>query len=115
MNEFLGHAFKNYLIKNEFGIKANCATKANPQANYILEMINQVIANLVHKFNSKHNYLYEGNPWSGILAATGFTVLSTHHTTLQDTPGQTSVRSRHDIKYLFHCRPGSYCITRRKQ
>ena len=32
-NEFLGHAFKNDLIKNEYGIKAKCETTANPQVN----------------------------------------------------------------------------------
>ena len=32
-NEFLSHAFKNYLIKNEYGIKSKCATMANPQYN----------------------------------------------------------------------------------
>ena len=29
-NEYLGHAFKNNLIKTEYGINANCATTANP-------------------------------------------------------------------------------------
>ena len=32
-NEFLDHAFKNDLIKNEYGIKSKFVTTANPQAN----------------------------------------------------------------------------------
>ena len=47
VNEFLGHTFKNDLIKNEYGIKSKCVTTANPQVNSILESIHQVIANLV--------------------------------------------------------------------
>ena len=35
--EFLGHAFKNSLISNMYGIKAKVSTKANPQSNAIIE------------------------------------------------------------------------------
>ena len=87
-NEFLGHAFKNELIQKEYGIKAKCATTANPQANSILERIHQVIANLVRTFDLQNNYLDKEDPWAGILAATAFAVRSTYHTTLQATPGQ---------------------------
>ena len=34
----------------------------------ILKQIFQVVVNLVHKFNLQNNYLYEEEPWSGILA-----------------------------------------------
>ena len=60
----------------------------NHQANYILERIHQVIAKLVHTFNLNNNCLDQDDPWSGILAATAFTVHSTYHTTLQATPAQ---------------------------
>ena len=56
--------------------------------NSILEIIHQVIANLVHNFDFKDNYLDENDPWSGILAVMAFAVQSTHRTTLQGTPGQ---------------------------
>ena len=56
--------------------------------NLILKKINQVIENLVCTFDLQNNYLDDDGPWSGIIAATDFTVRSTYHTTLQDTPGQ---------------------------
>ena len=56
-NEFLGHAFKNYLIKTEYGIKDNFATTSNPQVNSILEKLHQVIVNLVRTFDLQNNYL----------------------------------------------------------
>ena len=55
--EFLGHAFKNYLIKNEYLIKAKCVTTENPQVNSIFERIHQVIENLVHTFDLKDNFV----------------------------------------------------------
>ena len=75
-NEFLGHALKNDLIENKYGITAKCATTKITQANSILERIHQVIANLIHKFDLKNNYLDEDDPWSGILVATAFAARS---------------------------------------
>ena len=46
----------------------------NPQANSILEIINQVVANLVRTFDLQSNYLDEDYPWSDILSATAFAV-----------------------------------------
>ena len=85
--------FKNYIIKKEYIIKDKCATTYNPQVNSILEIIHQVILKLVRKFDLQNNYLDEGEPWSGILSATDFAVLSTYHTTLQAMPGQLLFRS----------------------
>ena len=45
-NKFLGHEDKNKTIKNEYWVKSKCATTENTQENSILEIINQVIANL---------------------------------------------------------------------
>ena len=87
-NEFLGHAFKNDVIEREYGIKAKCETKENPQENSILERIQQVIFNLVRTFDLKNNYLDEDDPWLGILVATSFSVRSMYHTTLQAMPCQ---------------------------
>ena len=87
-NEFLGHAFKNDLIEREYGIKAKCATTANPKANSTLERIHQVIANLVRTSDLQNNYLDKDDPWSGILAATDFAARSTYRTTLQATSYQ---------------------------
>ena len=52
-NEFLGHVFRNDLIKILYGIKAKCATTENPQVNSILERIRKVIVNLVSTFDLK--------------------------------------------------------------
>ena len=56
-NKFLGHAFKNNLIKNEYRIKSKCETTENPQANSTLEIFHQVTANLVHTFDLQNIYL----------------------------------------------------------
>ena len=54
----------------------------------VLELIHQVIANLVHKFDLKNNYLEDDDPWSGILADTYFVVKIICRTMLQTLPGQ---------------------------
>ena len=87
-SEFIGHQFKNQLMKKEYGIKVKKATTANPQANSILERVHQVIGNMIRTFQLEENYLDEDDPWKGILAATAFAIRSTYHTTLQATPGQ---------------------------
>ena len=53
------------------------------QAKYILKVIYQVIANLVHKFYLQNIYLDMDEPWSGIQAGTTFEVLKTNHTMIQ--------------------------------
>ena len=50
------------------------------------------VSNLVHIFHLQNNHLDEDDPWSGIPAATDFTVHSTYHTKLQDMPGQLVLR-----------------------
>ena len=72
--EFLGHAFKNSLIRDTYGIKAKKATTANPQANDIIERMHQTLANLVRTFELEENYLDVDKPWDGILAAAAFAV-----------------------------------------
>ena len=56
---------------------------ADTQANSILEIIHQFIANLVRTFDFKSNYQDTDDPWLVILSATYFAVRSTHHTKLQ--------------------------------
>ena len=67
MNSTVMH--KNILIKK---IEAKSATTSNPKANLLLEIIHQVIANLIHKFDLKSSYLDEDEPSSVILEATNF-------------------------------------------
>jgi transposase InsO family protein len=86
-NEFIGQDFRKMLV-NDYGIKRKPITVRNPQANAIVEMIHQVIANMVRTFELETNYLDEEDPWKGILSATAFAVRSTYCTTLKKTPGQ---------------------------
>ena len=60
----------------------------NPQEDLILEIIHQFIANLVHTFDIKNNYLDEDDPWSGVTAATAFATQIMYDTTLQAMAGQ---------------------------
>ena len=53
---------------------STCETVENPEANSVLERIVQVIANLVHTFYLKNNYLIKEDRWEGIIADTSFVV-----------------------------------------
>ena len=83
-------------------------TTENPQADSILEIIHQVIANLIFMFDLQNNYLDGDEPWSGILAAADFSVLSTYHTTLQATPGQLVFGRDMILSTPIHGELGSY-------
>ena len=74
------------MCHNDYGLKRKPITTRNPQSNAIIERIHQTIRNIVRTIdvsNIVNNY-----PWSGILAATMFSILATYHTTLQATPMQ---------------------------
>ena len=86
--EFIGVAFQNELIQDEYGIKIKPATTANPQSNAIIERIHQTVGNMLRTFELDEMELDEEHPFEGILSATAFAVRSTYHTTLQATPGQ---------------------------
>jgi transposase InsO family protein len=73
------------MVYNDYGIKRKDTTVRNPQANAILERLNQTIVNTIPIF-SKENL--EENPWGGILVGTIFAVGATYHTTMQATPMQ---------------------------
>ena len=76
-SEFSGHEFRKYQIKIEYRITAKLNTSGNPTSNAILEQINHIIGNLVQNFNITETYVYEDDPWSLIMAATSFGILST--------------------------------------
>ena len=67
-------------IKKEYGILVKPATAWNPQANYIIERIHRVLANLICTFGQEKNYIDEDDPWKGILAAADYDFRSTFHT-----------------------------------
>ena len=45
-------------------------------SNAVLEWIHQVLGNLVRTYNITQTYVDENYPWSGILAAAEFSMLS---------------------------------------
>ena len=44
-----------------------CETRGNPKTSSILDIIQQLIANLVCTFELQNIYLDKDDPWSGIL------------------------------------------------
>ena len=69
------------ICQNDYGLKMKPITTRNPQSNAIIEQIHQTIGNVIRIFDVSN--IVNNNPWSGILAATMFSVRATHHTTLQ--------------------------------
>ena len=61
-NEFLGHAFENDLIKNEYRIKSKSSAADNTQNNSILQSIHQVIEQLEFMFDLQNNHLLLSGP-----------------------------------------------------
>ena len=86
-SEFTGHHFQD-MIKDDYGLTCKPISTRNPQANAIIERVHQVIGNIIRTFELEDNYLDEEDPWKGILSAAAFTVRSTFHTTLHQSPGQ---------------------------
>ena len=54
----------------------------------ILERIHEVIGNLVQTYNIKDTYIYEDDPWLGILAPVAFEICSTENRLEFYSPGQ---------------------------
>ena len=46
-------------------------------SNAVLEQIHQVLGNLVRTFNIQQTYVDKNYPWTGILDASAFAILST--------------------------------------
>ena len=90
------------MLKDEYGIKRKPITTRNPQANAMVERAHQTMGNLIRtqQVRGKHE-LPEWNPWGGILAAIGFAMRSTVHTTTQATPAQLvfSRDAMHNIRF----------------
>ena len=61
--------------------------------------VHQIIENIIHTFDVSN--IVKNDPWSGILAATMFTVRVTYHTTLQASPMQI-LFGRYDILNIKH-------------
>ena len=57
------------MIKNDYGVKVKPITTRNPQANAIVERVQQTIGNMIRTFKLYGNDgIDDDDPWSGILA-----------------------------------------------
>ena len=52
-SEFIGNEFKNPLIQQEYGIKANPISLGNPTFNATMEIIHLVLGNLLCTYNTQ--------------------------------------------------------------
>ena len=75
--KFTGLEFRKSLIEMEYGITVKPSTLVNPISDAILNHIHQIIGNLVLTCNITQTYYDKDDPWSGILDAAAFVILST--------------------------------------
>ena len=68
------------MCQNYYVLKRKPITIRNPQSNAIVERIHQTIGNIIRTFDVSN--IVNNDPWSGILAATMFSVRGTYDTTL---------------------------------
>ena len=83
----MGNEFKQ-LLQDEHHAQKKPMSVKNPQANAMLERAHQVPGNSTRTFELENRPMDRTDPWTGILSAVAWAVRSTHHTTLQATPGQ---------------------------
>ena len=84
-----GNEFKKDFLPllRDFSIKPTPTTIKNPQANSILERVHQVLGNMLRTKDLQTHDFDDVDPWSDLLASVAWAICSTHHTTLQATPG----------------------------
>eukprot|EP00957_Ditylum_brightwellii_P129953 9911929-Ditylum_brightwellii.AAC.1 len=76
------------MILKDYGVKKRSITVRNPQANSIIERINQTIGNMIRSFEVHNTDIDEKDPWTGILSKVRFATRVTVHITMQATPMQ---------------------------
>ena len=94
--------FSNMYQKN-YGFKSKPITTKNSHSKAIIKQIYQTIGNIIRIFNMSN--IVNNETWSGILAATMFSVCATYHTTLQAFPVQLvfSQDAILNIKHVSDC------------
>ena len=76
-------------MKWNAGLTAKPRTLLNTMSNAVLESIRQVLVNLIQTFNmSTQTYVDQNDPWTGILAAAAFSIISTNNRQNGYSPGQ---------------------------
>ena len=85
-----GSEFKSLFIDlcKNFGLKPKRTTDYNPQSNAIIERVHAVLGNSFRTFELEKRELDEDNPFEEFLTATAYAIHSSHHRTLDATPGQ---------------------------
>ena len=66
-------------MEQEYGIKTKPYSSGNPQANSIIDIINQVLGNLIRYFSIHDIYVDDADPWMGICAAVAFAIRDMYH------------------------------------
>ena len=99
------------MCQNDYGLKRKLITTRNPRSNEIIEEIHQTIGNIICTFDVSN--IVNNNLWSGLLAATMFSVCANYHTTLQAFPMQL-VFGRDAILNIKHVADWEH-IRQRKQ
>lgn len=93
------------MCREDYGLKRKPITTRNPQANAIVERVHQTVGNMIRTQQVQSSD--EPNPLRGVLAAVGFAVRSTYHTTLQATPAQlvfgrdSILNIRHEADWIY--------------
>ena len=96
-SEFMGEFAR--MCREDYGLKRKPINTRNPQANAIVERVHRTVGNMIRTQQVQNSD--EPNPLRGALAAVGFAVRSTYHTTLQATPAQL-VFGRDSILNIKH-------------
>ena len=95
------------VLKNEYGIKRKTITPRNPQANAMVERAHQTLGYMLNTLQIGQDDNFQDR-WDGILAAVGFAMRATVHSTTRATPMQLvfgrdaihNVRFQADWKYI---------------
>ena len=82
-SEFLAEV--RQVLKDEYGITRKPITPRNPQANAMVERAHQTLGNMLNAMEIGQDENFQDR-WDGILAAEGFAMRATVHTTTRATP-----------------------------
>ena len=104
-SEFLAEV--RQVLKDEYGITRKPITPRNPQANAMVERAHQTLGNMLNAMEIGQDENFQDR-WDGILAAVGFAMRATVHTTTRATPMQLvfgrdaihNVRFQADWQYI---------------
>ena len=75
-------------MRRNYGMKKKRSLEYNPQSNGIIERVHQVLGDMLRTFQLEERELNKDDPWSEFLAAIGYAIRCTYHTTLEATPAQ---------------------------